>query len=109
MRLGDVYLMRAEAKARAAGNWSLASADVNTIRARAGVSALGSIDANSFLAERGREMFMESSRRTDLIRFGKWSASWWEKTNSDAYRIVMPIPSDVINNSNGALSQNTGY
>ncbi|MCI4641950.1 MAG: RagB/SusD family nutrient uptake outer membrane protein [Flavobacteriaceae bacterium] len=109
VRLGDIYLVRAEAKARAAGNWSLALADVNTIRARAGVSALGSITAEEFLAERGREMFMESSRRTDLIRFGKWNDSWWEKTNSDAYRIVMPIPQDAIQNSNGALTQNPGY
>ena len=109
VRLGDVYLMRAEAKARVAGDWSMAAADVNTVRARAGVSALGSITANSFLAERGREMFMESSRRSDLIRFGKWNSTWWEKTNSDAYRIVMPIPADAIQNSNGALTQNQGY
>jgi len=109
VRLGDIFLMRAEAKARAAGNWSLALGDVNTIRARSGVGSLGSLDANSFLAERGREMFMESSRRTDLIRFGKWNNAWWEKTNSDAYRIVMPIPSDAIQNSNGELTQNPGY
>ena len=109
MRLGDVYLMRAEAKARVAGDWSMALPDVNTIRARAGVSALGSITAGSFLAERGREMFMENSRRTDLIRFGKWGDSWWEKQNSDAYRIVMPIPADIIQNSNGSMTQNPGY
>jgi len=109
VRLGDIYLVRAEAKARAAGNWSLALADVNTIRARAGVSALGSITAAEFLAERGREMFMESTRRTDLIRFDKWGAAWWKKSNSDAYKIVMPIPSEAIQNSAGALSQNTGY
>ncbi|MDC1234623.1 RagB/SusD family nutrient uptake outer membrane protein [Flavobacteriaceae bacterium] len=109
VRLGDVYLMRAEAKARAAGDWSRALADVNTIRARAGVSAVGSMNANSFLAERGREMFMEASRRTDLIRFGKWNEAWWEKTNSDAFRILMPIPANAIQNSNGALTQNPGY
>ena len=109
VRLGDVYLMRAEAKARVAGDWSMALPDVNTIRARAGVSALGSITAGSFLAERGREMFMENSRRTDLIRFGKWGDSWWEKQNSDAYRIVMPIPADIIQNSNGSMTQNPGY
>jgi hypothetical protein len=109
VRLGDVYLMRAEAKARAAGNWSLALADVNTIRARAGVSALGSITATEFLAERGREMFMESSRRSDLIRFGAFGAAWWEKTASNANKIVMPIPAEAIQNSAGALTQNTGY
>ena len=101
--------MRAEAKARVTGDWSMALTDVNTIRARAGVSALGYITADSFLAERGREMFMEGSRRTDLIRFGKWNSVWWEKTNSDDYRILMPIPASAIMNGKGALTQNPGY
>ena len=119
VRLGDVYLMRAEAKARIAGDWSMALADVNTIRARAGVSALGSITAEEFLAERGREMFMESSRRTDLIRFNKFTGQqlystspnggWWEMDNKEAFRILMPIPADAIQASNGALTQNPGY
>ena len=37
IRLGDLYLIRAEAEARVAGDWNLALPDVNTIRARAGV------------------------------------------------------------------------
>ena len=100
--------MHAEATARAAGNWALALPEVNAIRARANVSALSSLTAEQFLAERGREMFQEASRRTDLIRFGKWSDSWWEKTNSDAYRTVFPIPSEQLT-ANSSLSQNTGY
>ena len=67
-----------------------------------------SLTAEQFLAERGREMFQEASRRTDLIRFGKWNDSWWEKTNSDAYRSVFPIPSEQLT-ANSSLSQNTGY
>jgi hypothetical protein len=43
-----LYLIRAEGNARAAGNWSLALTDVNTIRARAGVSAMTSITADDF-------------------------------------------------------------
>ena len=111
IRLGEMYLIRAEAKARVAGDWSLAATDVNTIRARAGLPAMTSITADSFLAERGREMFMEVTRRQDLIRFGKWGSSWWEKTNSDAYRIVFPIPQSQIDASTGIgkLSQNPGY
>lgn len=108
VRYGDVLLMRAEAKARKSGNWSDAAADVNALRTRAGLGSL-TVTADSFLAERGREMFMESSRRTDLIRFGKWGGSWWEKSNADAYRTVMPIPAKAIQDSNGSLSQNTGY
>ena len=108
VRLGDVILMHAEATARASGDWSLALPEVNAIRERAGVSALSSITADEFLAERGREMFQEASRRTDLIRFGKWNSSWWEKTNSDAYRSIFPIPSEQLT-ANTNLTQNPGY
>lgn len=110
IRLGDLYLVRAEALARAAGDWSLALPDVNVIRARAGFTApLSSISADQFLAERGREMFAESSRRTDLIRFGKYNSAWWEKPVSPEYVNLFPIPQDQINASNGTLKQNPGY
>ena len=109
VRLGDVHLIRGEARARAAGDWSLSLPDVNALRARANVDPLGSIDADGFFDERGREMFQESSRRIDLIRFGKYQDSWWEKTNADAFRTVMPIPIEQINASDGTLTQNPGY
>lgn len=109
IRLGDVYLIRAEATARAAGDWSLAANDVNTIRARAGLSAMGTITADSFLAERGREMFQESSRRQDLIRFGKYDDPWWEKSASAPFRSLFPIPQEQIDASGGTLTQNPGY
>ena len=112
IRLGDVYLMRAEANARMTGDWNNALTDVNIIRARAGASALSSINADGFLAERGREMFQESSRRTDQIRFGKYYAgedSGKGSTVSPEYKNIMPIPLDAINASNGTLTQNTGY
>ena len=108
VRLGEVYLVRGEAKARMSSSWSEALSDVNIIRARAGVSNLSSLDADSFLAERGREMFQESSRRTDLIRFGKWGDAWWEKPGGQAdYLELMPIPTSQI--QAGGLNQNTGY
>lgn len=109
VRLGDVYLMRAEARARQSGNWSDAEADVNVLRARAGVSAYaGNLDADEFLAERGREMFQETSRRTDMIRFGAYNGTWWEKPASDPFRNIFPIPQEQINAGTG-LTQNPGY
>lgn len=108
-RLGDLHLMRAEAKSRAAADWSLSLPDVNALRDRAGLDPLGTIDADTFLAERAKEMFQESSRRTDLIRFGKWGDSWWEKTNSDAYRTIFPIPFAQIQAVGSGLTQNPGY
>jgi hypothetical protein len=109
IRLGDVYLIRGEALARATGDWTLATADVNTIRARAGITAIGAATEASVLAERGREMFMEVTRRQDLIRFGKFDSSWWEKSNSDSFKMLFPIPSDAIDAASGTLSQNDGY
>jgi len=110
IRLGDLYLIRAEGLARAAGNWSLALPDVNTIRARAGLTtALGSLTADEFLAERGREMFMEVTRRQDLIRFGKFNDAWWEKPASAPFRNLFPIPQEQISAPGSGLTQNPGY
>lgn len=109
VRLGDVHLLRAEARARAASDWSLALPDVNALRVRAGVAPLGSIDADGFYDERGREMFQESSRRNDMIRFGKFQDSWQFKTNDEAHRNLFPIPQAQIDASGGTLTQNPGY
>ena len=108
VRLGDLHLIHAEAVSRDAGDWSLALPEVNAIRARAGVSAMSSITADQFLAERGREMFQEASRRTDLIRFGQWGGTWWEKGASAEYRELMPIPTEQLT-ANSNLTQNPGY
>ena len=95
--------------ARAAGDWSQALPDVNIIRGRAKVSAYSSVNAAEFLAERGREFVFESHRRTDLIRFGKYNDAWFEKTASESYKTLMPIPTDAITASGGSLTQNPGY
>jgi hypothetical protein len=112
VRLGEMYLVRGEAMARAAGNWNMSLNDVNVIRARAGMPAYTSIDADEFLAERGREMFQESSRRTDLIRFDRYNDAWWEKDASPAHVQLFPIPQTQIDASQSEtfmLSQNPGY
>jgi hypothetical protein len=109
LRLSEMYMNRAEGLARAAGDWSLALTDVNIIRERAKVSAYSSITADEFLAEKGREFYQESHRRTDLIRFGKYNDAWFEKSASASYKTLMPIPTDAIIASGGSLTQNPGY
>lgn len=110
IRLGEMFLIRAEGLARSSGNWDDALTDVNTIRARAKVSAYTSLNADEFLAERGREMFQEGLRRPDLIRFGKYNDAWWEKPADGSDHVnIFPIPFDQITASNGTLSQNSGY
>lgn len=108
VRLGEIYLIYAEALARNGADWSLTLPWVNAIRSRAGISTLTVMTADQFLAERGREMFQESSRRTDLIRFDKWGSSWWEKGGSAAYRKLFPIPTEQLY-ANSNLTQNPGY
>ena len=84
----------------------------NRIRTRAGLSAYTSLTEAEFYNERGREMFQESLRRTDQIRFGTWGDAWeFKPAHNDAFKDIMPIPLDQINASSGVgkLSQNIGY
>jgi starch-binding outer membrane protein, SusD/RagB family len=108
-RYSDILLARAEALWRLNNGDAAALSLVNQVRARAGVTAYGSLTADNLLAERGREMFAEMTRRQDLIRFGKWNATWWEKTvNTPVERNLFPIPK-AQRDVNSLLTQNPGY
>ncbi|HEY8915296.1 MAG TPA: RagB/SusD family nutrient uptake outer membrane protein [Chitinophaga sp.] len=123
-RLADVYLMYAEAVVRGGTGGSAATAlqYVNSLRARAYGNTSGNITQpqltqDFILAERGRELFWEGQRRTDLIRFGKFTGSsylWPWKGNVkegkavDDYRTLYPIPA-ADRTANPNLQQNTGY
>jgi hypothetical protein len=51
-------------------------------------------------------------RRTDMIRFGKFEASWTEKKSSDRNKRVFPLPQTAIDGASnlpGYLKQNPGY
>lgn len=106
-RLGDVVTMKAEAQLRS-GDAGGALATVNGLRQVRGAAALGALDLNSMLDERGREMYWEGVRRTDQIRFGTWSNTWSYKTNTDPSRVLFPIPQQALD-SNPNLRQNDGY
>ena len=113
--------MYAEATVRgaASGNLATATGYINKIRTRAGAATITSSDLNLnfILDERGRELFWECHRRTDLIRFGKftggskiwqWKGGVKNGSGTDSYRDLMPIPSRTIQ-ANPTLKQNTGY
>jgi starch-binding outer membrane protein, SusD/RagB family len=88
-RITDFYLMKAEAEIRLGNNgdqW------INPIRLRAGVAAWNNAGLDSLLAERGRELYCEGHRRQDLIRYGRWEQSWWEKNAHGPDMRVFPIP-----------------
>jgi hypothetical protein len=116
LRLADVYLMRAEAKLRRGDAAASALADVNTIRAartaRIVPKPLATLDLDILFRERGFELYWESVRRTDMIRFGKYEGTWTEKSNADKNKRVFPIPQTAIDGASnlpGYLVQNAGY
>ena len=117
VRLGEIYLMRAEAKLRN-GDSNGALADVNALRAGRTARptqtppALSSIDLESLFREYGFEMYWEGHRRTNQIRFGKYEDSWTEKSDNDPQKRLFPIPQRAIDgasNQEGFLVQNPGY
>ncbi|NRS89029.1 hypothetical protein HNQ02_001949 [Flavobacterium sp. 7E] len=120
-RLTDAYLMYAEATLRGAatGNIATSLGYVNKIRARANATAITTADLtlDFLLDERGRELFWECHRRTDLIRFGKftggakiwqWKGGSMNGNSTASYRDLMPIPARNIQ-ANPTLKQNPGY
>ncbi|QNH60901.1 RagB/SusD family nutrient uptake outer membrane protein [Hymenobacter sediminicola] len=124
IRLGEMMLNYAEAVKRGgSGDANLALTYVNQLRARAYAGAAGSaitagqLTTDYILDERGRELFWEGFRRTDLIRYGRfvegsylwpWKGGVLNGRGVDAYRVLYPIPaSDLSVNKN--LRQNDGY
>jgi starch-binding outer membrane protein, SusD/RagB family len=109
LRYADVLLMWAEAQLRK-GNGATALTTVNTIRAKRGASALASITLASLLAERGREMYWESWRRNDLVRFGEFLKPYGttKPNTSDAKYLIFPVPTNALA-VNPNLKQNPGY
>lgn len=122
-RLPEMYLIYAEGTLRGGnGDMGLAVQYINKMRERAYGNTSGDITANDLtldfvLNERGRELYWEGFRRTDLIRYGEFTTStylWsWKGgvksgTGVQAYRNLYPLPTtDVQANPN--LDQNPGY
>jgi hypothetical protein len=107
-RLGDVLLMKAEALLRTS-NAGAALTIVNNLRANRGASALGALTLDNLLDERGRELYLEIFRRTDLIRFGKFLQPVQERTTaSDPKYLLFPIPNGQVA-ANPNIVQNPGY
>jgi len=107
LRYADVLLMKAEALMRNGDN-SGALTIVNDLRAVRGADDMASINEQSLLAERGRELYQEGWRRNDLIRYGKFLEPWSQKPVSDPTYLLFPFPSAQIV-ANPSLQQNPGY
>lgn len=119
-RLGDAYLMFAECALRTGTEVGTGLSYVNLLRERAFGNTsgdVGSIDLQFILDERARELHWEGHRRTDLIRFGKFTGGsylWPWKGNTPggnptpSFRNIYPIPSNA-KAANPKLIQNPGY
>jgi len=117
-RLADVKLMYAEAalRSKTVGKSGSALDQVNQVRARSNAADLTSLSLPDILNERGRELYWEGHRRTDLIRFGRYTSGYnWpfkggvkDGKDIESFRTLFPIPNTerVLNTS---LPQNTGY
>ncbi|RYZ62847.1 MAG: RagB/SusD family nutrient uptake outer membrane protein [Chitinophagaceae bacterium] len=123
-RLAEQYLIYAEAVLRggSGGDMGTALGYVNALRTRAYGNTNGNIGASQLnldfiIDERARELYWECHRRTDLIRFNRFTEStylWPWKGNvangtgvAPHYKLY-PIPSSEIS-SNNNLVQNPGY
>lgn len=81
-----------------------------------GAIADSELNLDFILAERQREMASELIRRTDLIRFGKFTkGNNWDWKNGerlgadvDDFYALFPIPESEFTN-NPSLEQNNGY
>jgi starch-binding outer membrane protein, SusD/RagB family len=111
-RLGEIYLIKAEAELAGATGSPTPLALVNTLRARDFNPAKprATVTADTVLAERLFELAGEAKRRQDLIRFGHFTDCWQFKTPcpSDKRTVLMPIPQGQID-ANPLLKQNPGY
>lgn len=121
-RLAEQYLIYAEAVLRGGtgGDATLALTNFNKLRQRAygnNSGNVGTLTLDLIIDERGRELYWEGFRRTDLIRFNRfvessylwpWKGNVANGTGVDAKYKLFPIPASEIS-SNNNLVQNPGY
>jgi starch-binding outer membrane protein, SusD/RagB family len=108
VRIAEVYLTRAEARAQQ-NNLVGALSDLNAVRDRAGLATSTALSKDDILLaienERRVEFALEPHRWFDLVRTGR-AATVLGVTDANKY--VLPIPAGELLADN-ALEQNAGY
>ena len=115
IRLAEIYLSAAEAALNGGGDRAKATTYVNYTRQRAGLDALSAVGMGDLRAERCRELYTESTRRTDLIRYGQWITGYnwsWKNQQRNGADFssnfnVYPLPSTTA--ARNGYTQNPGY
>ncbi|MCH7410523.1 RagB/SusD family nutrient uptake outer membrane protein [Belliella sp. DSM 111904] len=125
MRLGETYLLRAEARMKT-GDLAGAAADINVLRERANAPLVTSsqITLDFILDERARELLAEENRRMTLVRTGTLVERARRLTGTTPlangeiettdglqdFHMKLPIPQSEIDlNKDAVLRQNDGY
>ncbi len=117
LRLSEMYIIRAEARAQQSNisGTESAESDINVIRQRAGVPLIQGTSKNQMLLvienERRMELCFEGHRWFDLVRTGRaktvmdeFTSNWTEKDE------LWPIPlREITNNPSLKNAQNPGY
>ncbi len=113
-RLADAFLMLSECEKRGATGSDTGYEYFNKVRARAGLAPMSNPTLDDILDERQRELYWEGHRRSDLVRFGKytgnayvwsWKGGVYEGTTISNNRNVFAIPYQYV----ATVGQNDGY
>jgi hypothetical protein len=118
-RLTEIYFNKAEALMRKNGGVATQQAVdlINACKSRCFSAtdwlteqySILTLTMDELLAERGREFVFEGKRRSDMIRFGKFTtATWWDHQPSSKTMELFPIPTKQLA-ANPNLTQNPGY
>lgn len=119
MRLGETYLLQAEAQFKQ-GKLAEAASSINVLRARANATpaTAAQVTMDYILDERARELLAEENRRMTLMRTGTLVTRTLQYNTQTTNPIVgltsknllLPIPKSEIDlNKDAVLEQNPGY
>jgi hypothetical protein len=120
MRLGETYLLLAEAQVKQ-GKTAEAATSINALRTRANAPQVSASDMtlNFVLDERARELIGEENRRQTLMRTGTLVERSVRLNSGDVQHpttgladknMLLPIPlSEIQLNKDAVLEQNPGY
>jgi starch-binding outer membrane protein, SusD/RagB family len=128
IRYADVLLLHAEAIINLNGGGpdkrtvsvAAAATSINLVRARAGLAAINAPTFNDLMYERKMELAFEGGdRHFDLVRWGLAAEVYNSLPAEGTYKPkrtfvpnthrLLPFPQQEIDNSNGSITQNTGY
>ncbi|NTW24201.1 MAG: RagB/SusD family nutrient uptake outer membrane protein [Lentimicrobium sp.] len=108
LRYAEVLLIQAEAMIRQ-GNTGGAAGPLNQVRSRVGLPEIASPSLDDVLRERRLELAMEGDRFFDLVRTGQAATVLAGKGFTPNKNELFPVPQELIDLSEGNLTQNPGY